>query len=150
MISYNELQIWDWVKHKTLGVQQVSFLDAYGDIGLGMGNENPYQENDLDPIPLTKEILALNGFKSETYQKGYDTYGQMYILEVTDKTGYDVLVEVRPLDSKNFFLGVSYLNTDIRAHFSFVHQLQNTLRMVGLHEIANDFKVEDNTELITQ
>lgn len=77
------------------------------------------------PIPLTKEILKENGFihkdtMEEWWHEEYDpTWGmRMSDFELTDE----------------FKFG--------RAKINYVHQLQHALRLCGLNELADNFKLK--------
>lgn len=75
------------------------------------------------PIPLTPEILGLNGF---VFQAAWEEW---WLPANTDFV---------------LFVGEDYfLLSDISgANIKYVHQLQHALRLVGLSELADNFKVE--------
>ena len=82
----------------------------------------------VKPIPLTPEILEKNGFikvNSQRYDYGYpDT---------------DCYVKVNP--KKNMInVNGRNANSNLYSH-SFVHELQRALRLCGLDELADNFKV---------
>lgn len=83
----------------------------------------------VKPIPLTKEILEKNGFtkvNSQRYDYGYpDT---------------DCYVKVNP---KKNMIHVNGRNANCNLYdHSFIHELQHALRLCGLNELADNFKVE--------
>ena len=97
------------------------------------GNEgDPWEFDDKDdqpqPIPLTPEILEKNGFikvNSQRYDYGYpDT---------------DCYVKVNPKKNMIHVNGRN-ANSNLYSH-SFVHELQRALRLCGLNELADNFKV---------
>lgn len=82
-------------------------------------------EHEISPIPLTEEILKANGFThketmDEWWHEEYDpTWGmQMSDFELTDE----------------FMFG--------RAKITYVHELQHALRLCGLNEFADNFKIQ--------
>ena len=81
-----------------------------------------------EPIPLTPEILEKNGFikvNSQRYDYGYpDT---------------DCYVKVNPKKNMIHVNGRN-ANSNLYSH-SFVHELQRALRLCGLDELADNFKV---------
>lgn len=83
-----------------------------------------YQDNVdsefVKPIPLTEEILEKNGFKQGEFINDY-------ILD--DATFY--LVEFNH----------SYLYEESDIEINYVHELQHLLRLCGLNELANNFKI---------
>ena len=97
------------------------------------GNEgDPWEFDDKNeqpqPIPLTPEILEKNGFikvNSQRYDYGYpDT---------------DCYVKVNPKKNMIHVNGRN-ANSNLYSH-SFVHELQRALRLCGLNELADNFKI---------
>ena len=82
----------------------------------------------VKPAPLTPEILEKNGFikvNSQRYDYGYpDT---------------DCYVKVNPKKNMIHVNGRN-ANSNLYSH-SFVHELQRALRLCGLDELADNFKV---------
>ena len=112
-----ELMIGDWVlgKHKKpLKVENINDNDkcinevyCQGDI------VDEINETDIEPIPLTEEILKANEHK----WIGISKFGFPNIVIDTPKC---------------------YILKD----FSYVHELQHALRLCGLNELADNFKME--------
>ena len=97
------------------------------------GNEgDPWEFDDKDeqpqPIPLTPEILEKNGFIKVNSQR-YD-YGN---------PDTDCYVKVNPKKNMIHVNGRN-ANSNLYSH-SFVHELQRALRLCGLNELADNFKV---------
>ena len=97
------------------------------------GNEgDPWEFDDKDeqpqPIPLTPEILEKNGFIKVNSQR-YD-YGN---------PDTDCYVKVNPKKNMIHVNGRN-ANSNLYSH-SFVHELQRVLRLCGLDELANNFKL---------
>lgn len=83
--------------------------------------------DDLEPIPMTFDILKDNGFEYETpfcYRKKVreNLWIRVVIYETTCILNYNSGTYVMP--------------------FKYVHELQRALRMVGLTDIANNFKIK--------
>lgn len=87
-----------------------------------------FRAYEFEPIPLTPEILEKNGFikvNSQRYDYGYpDT---------------DCYVKVNPKKNMIHVNGRN-ANSNLYSH-SFVHELQRALRLCGLNELADNFKV---------
>ena len=87
-----------------------------------------FRTYEFEPIPLTPEILEKNGFikvNSQRYDYGYpDT---------------DCYVKVNPKKNMIHVNGRN-ANSNLYSH-SFVHELQRALRLCGLDELANNFKI---------
>lgn len=95
------------------------------------------KEDDIEPIPLTEEILKANGFRSLGHGE--------YVLE--ERFAFEVRIYLR--DAGNAFKIVNENLGDIgcnNCHICYrdsVHELQHALRLCGLNELADDFKVND-------
>ena len=128
-----ELQIFDWIQDENgFQWQIIGVGDDYA-YATFEGNEgDPWEFDDKDdqlkPIPLTPEILEKNGFikvNSQRYDYGYpDT---------------DCYVKVNPKKNMIHVNGRN-ANSNLYSH-SFVHELQRVLRLCGLDELANNFKL---------
>ena len=128
-----ELQIWDWITDgHGLPMQITNVGDDYA-YATFEGNEgDTWEFDDKDeqpqPIPLTPEILEKNGFVKVNSQR-YD-YGN---------PDTDCYVKVNPKKNMIHVNGRN-ANSNLYSH-SFVHELQNSLRLCGLDELADNFKV---------
>ena len=128
-----ELMIGDWVfvNNTTRKIQAINGIDNemqadYNEYYVG---EDRYHTADkIEGIPITYEILEKNGFikvNSQRYDYGYpDT---------------DCYVKVNPKKNMIHVNGRN-ANSNLYSH-SFVHELQRALRLCGLNEIADNFKV---------
>ena len=76
---------------------------------------------ELEPIPLTTEILEMNGF-TENYR--YDDLS--YIQSNGTVTGTHINGENGEMEEM---------------YFKYVHEVQNALRLCGLNNLADDFKL---------
>ena len=128
-----ELQYGDWVSAG--GGLPMQITNVGEDYAYATWEENegdPWEFNDKDeqpqPIMLTPEILEKNGFikvNSQRYDYGYpDT---------------DCYVKVNPKKNMIHVNGRN-ANSNLYSH-SFVHELQHALRLCGLNELADNFKV---------
>ena len=120
----------DWVANQygtPIQIYSTGDNGAYANTGdtLWVFEDNEYKPQ---PIPLTPEILEKNGFtkvNSQRYDYGYpDT---------------DCYVKVNPKKNMIHVNGRN-ANSNLYSH-SFVHELQNALRLCGLNELADNFKV---------
>lgn len=86
--------------------------------------------DDFEPIPLTAEILELNGFR-----KIGDGYVTIY-------NGLNICYCPNGHQSDDFkwYLSIGYHMPWIKPIY--VHELQHALRLCGLGELADNFKVE--------
>lgn len=93
-----------------------------------VGEDRCHSEDKIEGIPITPEILENNGFikvNSQRYDYGYpDT---------------DCYVKVNPKKNMIHVNGRN-ANSNLYSH-SFVHELQHALRLCGLNELVDNFKI---------
>ena len=128
-----ELQYGDWVSAGGGLPMQITNVGEDYAYATFEGNEgDPWEFDDKDdqpqPIVLTPEILEKNGFIKVNSQR-YD-YGYPYT---------DCYVKVNPKKNMIHINGRN-ANSNLYSH-SFVHELQRALRLCGLNELANNFKI---------
>lgn len=114
-----DLMIGDWVyssfSDKPVKVKSINFTDGYGWVNTTLV---PGTKSDmsLSPIPLTPEILEKNGWWQDeidgTYHNTISVYGRKAPFSILD--------------------GVV---------INYVHQLQHALRLCGLDDLADSFKI---------
>ena len=132
-IRCRDLMVGDWIADNNGFQWQITNVGEDYAYATWEGNEgDPWEFDDKydrpKPIPLTPEILEQNGFikvNSQRYDYGYpDT---------------DCYVKVNP--NKNMIhVNGRNANSNLYSH-SFVHELQRVLRLCGLDELANNFKL---------
>ena len=83
-----------------------------------------YHESELEPIPLTKEILEKNGFSGEGYNMGVIGFHTDPIPEVKD--GYEVFIW------KDMCLEIKHGFTHLKRYTFYVHELQHALKICGI------------------
>ena len=120
----------DWVANQygtPIQIYSTGDNGAYANTGdtLWVFEDNEYKPQ---PIPLTPEILEKNGFTKVNSQR-YD-YGYPFT---------DCYVKVNPKKNMIHVSGRN-ANSNLYSH-SFVHELQRALRLCGLDELANNFKI---------
>ena len=145
-----ELQIFDWVQDKNGFQWQITNVGDDYAYATFEGNEgDPWEFNDKDDqpegIPLTKEMLDANGFRYEGGEEQYRTRSIIGSYRITSK----ICVSVAWLKSPDGLYVPYYaecMNDNKRNSVTiksnlYVHTLQHALRLVGLSEIADNFKV---------
>lgn len=112
----NELMIWDWV--------YIEQGDELAPIKVSCIMEDNNTEW-LHPIPLTAEILEKNGWDEEWINGGWCYNHKLRFLLSLN------------LNKDSFYLSIT--NHGVYIHY--VHELQHALRLCGLNELADNFKV---------
>lgn len=84
----------------------------------------------IKPIPLTEEMLKANWF----YHPKFDDGTEVKYIMAYDKDGLMWLNK----EKDYFFISSS----DAYIHIYFVHELQHALRLCGLSDLADNFKIE--------
>ena len=132
-IRCRDLMVGDWIADNNGFQWQITNVGEDYAYANWEGNEgDPWEFDDKydrpKSIPLTPEILEQNGFikvNSQRYDYGYpDT---------------DCYVKVNPKKNMIHVNGRN-ANSNLYSH-SFVHELQRVLRLCGLDELANNFKL---------
>ena len=149
-IKCRDLMIGDWITdNHGFQWQVIGVGDDYA-YATFEGNEgDPWEFNDKDDqpegIPLTKEMLDANGF---SYEKDYGPFFRSILGSYFSTSEYCVCVEWKETSEGQ---KICYIDCEkrkdgrgnsatIRREF-YVHTLQHALRVVGLSEIADNFKV---------
>lgn len=120
-----DLMIGDWVVKpsghiRTMGRAEFSNNDAWFE--------------DIKPIPLTARILEKNGLEKTLIDEEYcySLFTMDYVIVIrTNRDGYWKYDSMREIGR-----GVV-----IQRKFDYVHELQHALRLCGLDELAENFKV---------
>ena len=88
----------------------------------------------IEPILLTPEMLELNGIKKrgdEYMIFGWEGEKQWYVSLEDFKPQYDF-----------WFITSSDRSLNVRGQIRYVHELQHSLRLCGLNELADNFKLQ--------
>ena len=119
-----ELMIGDWVRYiiSKIAVQVESVIEDGINYELSQGDFDFIKEDRIKPIPLTEEILKVNGF-SKNFSEMYTKWIVPFEVNIRGNNKYITL------DGK-------YLcNSD------YVHELQHALRLCGLNYLADNLKI---------
>ena len=130
----DELMMHDWVYIKTPDgsdvMSQIDCITYDGISGTAFNLHDYFQSDIYSPIPLTAEILKLNGFEEQCYDGIRGMFHPQFRLFI-----------------RNFGIGfkeirLSEENEENIICLRNVHNLQNFLRCVGYSDFANHFKVK--------
>lgn len=146
-MTAKELQIGDWVnivpeeeRDKTLQVQVDRIIPHnYNRLTIGKGNLHSHYDL-ITPIPLTKEMLV-----NDEYYIAEEASHNAVLKKKTD----DALIVVLIIGN-SFVLNIerniefegTYATDSVHKCGYFVHEYQHALRICGLNELADGFKIE--------
>lgn len=149
-IRCRDLMVGDWIADNNGFQWQITVVGDDYAYATFEGNEgDPWEFNDKDDqpegIPLTKEMLDANGFR---YEKDYGPFYHSILGSYHCKPDYCACVEYKETSAGRKICYIDCQNREygkessvtIRREF-YVHTLQQALRLVGLSEIADNFKV---------
>lgn len=145
-MKYKELMIGDWVlinntPHK---IQAIDSIDAeiQADDELYYVGEDRYNSEDkIEGVPLTPEILEKNGWiqcKYETCKSLYE-YKGLHLRHTMIKRSNGRWVANVNGDVEKFH--DEYTHSFLRINVFYVHELQHALRLCGLNELADNFRI---------
>ena len=143
-MKLTDLAILDWVlinntPHKIQAIDSIDAEILADDDLYYVGEDRCHSEDKIEPIPLTPEILEENGFErgviipSKFYrnidneQLMFCSYGSCYGL------GYVHWNESNDADIMH--------RLEVQQPIMYIHQMQHALRLFGLDELADNFKV---------
>lgn len=153
----NELMIGDWVVRQDKPIQiQFIYNDGYDDNvaeveeldSPNLYEIEPYLTKkeitiqEIEPIPLTSEILEKNGW----IQNKYSTCENLY--EYKGHHLHHAMIKrsngrwVANVDGQIANFNCDYDHSYLRINIHYVHELQHALRLCGLTDLADNFRVD--------
>ena len=128
IMKCEELMIGDWVLINNIlrKIQAIDNIDAeiLADDELYYTGEDRYHSEDkIEGVPLTYELLKKNGWKDAEFWCEYQADGAIIQSCLPDMGG-----RIKGIVVKNF-------------QCEYVHQYQHLLRLCGLNELADNFKI---------
>lgn len=125
----NELMLNDWVQTSGKYAQVLDIDYNYACLDI---SKCEFHIRYLEPILLTKEILIVNGFDGHyLWLKEGETNGDTEYVEM----------ELTQESSMFFFIRRTYNKGQFKGVLKYVHELQHALRLCGLNELADNFKL---------
>ena len=138
----NELMIGDWVGRvfddKRIDYRQVDWIRT-GEIG--MRYQKVWAIGCIEPIPLTTEILEKNGFYDRNTQWCYESLGSYVCFDIAISLVYKVIEVSKVCDAGTDCEEVEYGSSIVFGNDICVHTLQHALRLFGLDQLADNFKI---------
>lgn len=126
----NEVMIFDWVLFRGILSQETELHQIEADDFSG----TELYFSALHPIKITGEILLANDFVGQPdVPEGLFNY-------VYNNGGQIVYVSPLPWDS--FSIDANF-NGRLSMSIQYVHELQHTLRLIGINDLADNFKIKE-------
>lgn len=130
----SELMIGDYIASELGKIYRVKGVRDWdgGEVLVSTGKADMWYEYGLiKPIPITEEVLRANGFS----RIGKDG---MTVLKIEEERK-----EIRAMFCFIEIRSTSHHETMIKLHSTqfYVHEFQHALRLCGLTELANNFKI---------
>ena len=141
------LMVGDWITDKHGFPMQITNVGDDYAYATFEGNEgDPWEFNDKDdcpqPIEITRELLKANGWRAESFMASpWNGFVLTYYF-VKDEGDIHLEFKCNTLTIWfNYEKGDDGANADISIPIKYVHQLQQVLRLTGLTDMANNFKI---------
>ncbi len=144
-IKCRALMVGDWITNRNGFPMQITNVGEDYAYATWEGNEgDPWEFDDKDeqpqPIEITREMLKANGWEEHSYYSSFHNLSNYFFMK--DKNG-------NHLELKHGTLAIwndhepdnDGVYSDILIPIKYVHQLQQALRLAGLTDMANNFKI---------
>lgn len=173
VMQAKELMFYDWVLYngKPYKVEDFYTASGFGRLGLialtrdekgdGYNTYEPVYDKNVNPLPITPEIMEKNRMKKiiekdKDYLFGcvsvsyrYQPYGEsdpVHELTAEDEELYESVDDYMKSTCRGYMftvVGNNGLVKDARVtkYIRYVHELQHILRVCGLDKLANNFKI---------
>ena len=140
-----DLMIGDWVKIKghldydtVLEIARDENMQWYISFAC---SATLFRSYEFKPIPLTAEILEKNGFYIRNTQWYYKRFGSYVCFDIAISLVYREMEVSKVCGAGTDCEEVDYGSAIVFGNDICVHTLQHALRLCGLNELADNFKV---------
>lgn len=140
-----ELMIGDWIKDTNGDIHRVNYISECRDC-IESDDSFGIFSYDLLPIPLTAKILKKNGFVNDSSYDECVADGHFITIQIWSYNTENVLIQWDGItcevinDFGNPCEKIT-LHGENYEHDIYVHELQHALRLCGLTELADNFRV---------
>ena len=144
-IKCRALMVGDWITNRNGFPMQITNVGEDYAYATFEGNEgDPWEFDDKgdqpEPIEITREMLKANGWEEHSYYSSFHNLSNYFFMK--DKNG-------NHLELKHGTLAIwndhepdnDGVYSDILIPIKYVHQLQQVLRLAGMTDMANNFKI---------
>lgn len=106
-----------------------------------VGEDRYRSEDKIEGIPITPEILVKNGFYDRNTQWYYKRFGSYVCFDIAISLIYREIEVSKVCGAGTDCEEVEYGSSIVFGNDIYVHELQHVLRLCGLNELADNFKV---------
>lgn len=143
-MKLTDLAILDWVlinntPHKIQAIDGIDAEILADDNLYYVGEDRCHSEDKIEGIPITPEILEENGWKRTECKSDIEyEHDDAFMFLIVEGNYVRCIIADYNRFGKIDSLGVSFAEL---CHLHYVHELQHTLRLCGLNELADNFKI---------
>lgn len=136
----------DWVlinntPHKIQAIDSIDAEILADDELYYVGEDRCHSEDKIEGIPITPEILDKNGFYDRNTQWYYKRFGSYVCFDIAISLVYREIEVSKVCGAGTDCEEVDYSSAIVFGNDICVHELQHALRLCGLDELADNFKV---------
>ena len=146
-LKCGDLVLINGTPHKIQAIDSVDEEISADDELYFVGEDRCHSEDKIEGIPLTKEILQENdwGYACETYfhKFGIKSFPEIRItafIKNVDKLHLEIRDNYLHVWF-NYFLNYERMDADVIVPIKYIHDMQHALRLCGLNELADNFKI---------
>jgi hypothetical protein len=133
-LKISDLSVGDWVRYRDREWEVCSIYQFTGEVGLFRKDSQICESiEDIDPIPITAEILEKNGWRviaKEVLGEDYEYHGEERVWE-------DENYSIDICEAKQGVFWYSWSNEYYMWRLEYVHQLQHLIRLAGVEKEIN-------------
>ena len=144
-IRCRDLMVGDWITNRNGFPMQITNVGEDYAYATWEGNEgDPWEFDDKDdqphPIEITRELLKANGWEEHSYYSSFHKLSNYLFMKDKNGNHLDLIHGTLAIwnDHEPDNDGVY---SDILIPIKYVHQLQQALRLAGMTDMANNFKI---------
>ena len=145
-MKLTDLAILDWVlinntPHKIQAIDSIDAEIQADDELYYVGEDRHHSEDKIEGIPITPEILEKNGFYDLNTQWYYKRFGSYVCFDIAISLIYREIEVSKVCGAGTDCEEEEYGSSIVFGNDICVHTLQHALRLCGLDELADNFKV---------
>lgn len=146
-IRCKDLMVGDWVANRNGSPMQIVAVDEDNAYACEGNEERPWIFGDNEgyepqPIEITRELLKANGWRAESFMAS--PWNGFVLTYYFVKDEGDIHLEFK-CDTLTIWFNYEKGNdgaiADISIPIKYAHQLQQVLRLAGMTDMANNFKI---------